>query len=179
MELHANGKAVVPRLRAGVVLLLTMNALVSSLLFLHVTAPGAGAATTLFAWSTGAPSPLGLFEAQGAAVGGKLYVVGGFTTCCSTILATAKVHAYDPAANAWQPLADMPEAITHGGTAVDGQTIYVAGGFVGNHPGDSTAHVWKYDIAANRWSAAPALPAVRGGGALVRLGRELHFFGGV
>ena len=134
--------------RVGAVVLLTMNALVSSLLVLHVTAPGASAATTLFAWSTGTPSPLGLFEAQGAAVGGKLYVFGGFTTCCSPILATTKMHAYDPATNTWQPLADMPEAITHGGTAVDGQIIYVAGGSAGPLRGDAPIGAGNNALAA-------------------------------
>ena len=68
--------------------------------------------------------------------------------------------------------------ITHGAVAVDDSTIYIAGGFVGPHPGPQTDHVWKYDTVTRTWSAGPALPGARGAGALVRLGRELHFFGG-
>jgi hypothetical protein len=72
----------------------------------------------------------------------------------------------------------MPVALTHAGQAVDGGAVYIAGGFVGNHPGGSTAGVWHYDTLGDSWTAAPDLPADRGGGALVRLGRTLHFFGG-
>jgi N-acetylneuraminic acid mutarotase len=72
----------------------------------------------------------------------------------------------------------MPVAVTHAGQAADGGAVYLAGGFVGNHPGPSTSNVWRYDTQGDTWTAAPDLPADRGGGALVRLGRTLHFFGG-
>ncbi|THF71442.1 glycosyl hydrolase [Deinococcus sp. Arct2-2] len=114
-------------------------------------------------------------EAQGAAVNGKLYIFGGFD---SDLRTNAKVQVYDPATNTWGTARDMPEQSTHGAVAVDGQTIYVAGGFVGNHPGPQTAHVWKYNVSTDTWSAGPNLPGARGGGALVKLDRTLHFFGG-
>ena len=72
----------------------------------------------------------------------------------------------------------MPVAITHAGQAADGAAVYLAGGFVGDHPGASTSNVWRYDTQGDTWTAAPDLPAARGGGALARVGRTLHFFGG-
>lgn len=126
-------------------------------------------------WTEQAPALQAVFEAQGAAVGGALYVFGGFDSSLQT---TAASQMYDLAANRWSSVSDMPEQVTHGAVAVDGTIIYIAGGFVGPHPGPQTNHVWKYDTVARTWSLGPSLPEARGGGALVRQGRELHFFGG-
>jgi N-acetylneuraminic acid mutarotase len=132
--------------------------------------------TALFAWRTLAPETLGRFEAQGAVADGKLYVFGGFFT--TDMHTTKRADVYDPATGRWTRLADMPEALSHSPVVVDGQTIYLVGGFVGNHPGPSTAHVWKYHIPSNTWSAAPDLPEPRGASAAVRLGRTLHLISG-
>ncbi|WP_052351753.1 Kelch repeat-containing protein [Deinococcus pimensis] len=119
------------------------------------------------------------FEAQGAAVGGRLYVFGGFDRYVNLLpKVTTRVSAFDPATGEWQARAPLPEGLTHAGVAVDGSTVYLAGGFVGDHPGPATSHVRAYDTTTDRWSSRPDLPGARGGGALVRLGRDLHFFGG-
>jgi Kelch motif len=133
-------------------------------------------ASASITWHTMAPSPITLFEAQGAVVDGRLYVFGGFYNASTQ--ATQRANVYDPVENAWKPLADLPEKITHAGSATDGKTIYLAGGFIGDHPGGSSRKVWMYDIESDTWEQAPPLPAERGGGALVRLEGELHFFGG-
>lgn len=127
-------------------------------------------------WSTAQPSPIDRAEAQGVAVNGRLYVLGGFYNTNNQ--ATLQSDVYDPVSNTWTRLSDLPEKITHAGTATDGKSIYIAGGFIGDHPGPSSERVWRYDITSDTWEAAPSLPAERGGGALVRLDQELHFFGG-
>jgi hypothetical protein len=127
-------------------------------------------------WITStAEAPLRLFEGQGLAVGGRLYLLGGFTSGTTAITGS---FAFDPDLDAWRALADLPEPLTHAGQTSDGKRIYLAGGFYGDSPGPSVASAWAYDIAADSWSALPPLPAARGGGALALLGRELHFFGG-
>jgi N-acetylneuraminic acid mutarotase len=141
------------------------------------TAPPPPPPSDAFAWTTKAPAPLARFEAQGADVGGRVYVMGGFHT--TDIKATTASHSYDVAANAWAQVASMPTPLTHAGVAVDGTDIYVAGGFVGNHPGQAVAEVWRYDTVANQWYAFVALPEARAAGALARVGRTLHFFGGM
>jgi N-acetylneuraminic acid mutarotase len=73
----------------------------------------------------------------------------------------------------------MPEALTHTGVAVHGTTIWLVGGFVGDHPGPGTVHVWKYNSLSNSWSHGPNLPAARGAGAAALVGDVLHFFGGL
>ncbi|MBA3470763.1 MAG: hypothetical protein H0T53_14090, partial [Herpetosiphonaceae bacterium] len=134
------------------------------------------AATTLFSWKTVQPAPLARFEAQGAVVNNKLYVIGGFYN--SQIQATKSVDVYDLDSNTWQRIADIPEAITHAPVVVDGSTIYVLGGYVGDNPGGSTNHVWKLNTSTNTWSAGPNLPAGRGGAGAAMVGRKIYFYGG-
>ena len=128
------------------------------------------------AWKALASSPIPTYEAQGAVVGARLFVFGGFYDAATR--ATTRVEAYSVAANAWASLAPMPEAITHAAHASDDRYVYFAGGFIGNHPGPNTAHVWRYDTVQDSWRALPDLPAPRGGGAAAIVGRSLHFFGG-
>lgn len=127
-------------------------------------------------WNTLAPSPVERFESQGIVVNGKLYIFGGFVN--SKLQATRRSDVYEPTTNRWRRINDLPEALTHSAVVASGQTIYLVGGYVGNHPGPSTNHVWKYSIRNNTWSRAPSLPAPRGAGAAARLGQTLHFFGG-
>ena len=86
-----------------------------------IPAATAAAAAGDFDWRTEPDAPLGLFEAQGAAANGKLYVIGGFYN--DAIQATAEVNAFDPAAGTWSRRDDMPQAFTHAGQAVDGDLI--------------------------------------------------------
>jgi len=112
-------------------------------------------------------------------VDGKLYVFGGFSeNRDEKPIVTQAAHVYDPVSDRWAALKDTPDPITHAGTAVDGTDIYVAGGFLGDHPGPQTDHVWRYNTLTDTWTALPSLPSARGAGALVRVGRDLHYFGG-
>jgi hypothetical protein len=124
----------------------------------------------------GAKSPLPHMEAQGLAVQDRLFVFGGFHTLQTET--TRAVQVYDSAHNTWTRSQDMPVKLTHAGQATDGSFIYFAGGFEGNHPGGSTNRFLKYNISNGSWGEGPPLPQARGGGALVLLGRKLHFYGG-
>src|SRR5688572_8362179 len=73
-------------------------------------------------WKPAAFSPIARFEGSGVVVGGKLYVFGGFYD--SDLHASPRVDVYDPEADAWQRLADMPVAVTHCNPAVDGNTVW-------------------------------------------------------
>ena len=39
--------------------------------------------------------------------------------------------------------------------------------------------VYRFDTVANSWTRGPDLPGARGAGAMVIVGRELHFWGGL
>ena len=127
-------------------------------------------------WTSAAANPQARFEAQGAMVNGKFYVFGGFYN--NAIEATTRSDVYDPATNRWTRIKDMPEPITHAGVATDGNTVYIIGGYNGDHPAPGTNRVWKYNTVTNTWSAGPNLPEARGSGASARVGRFIHFFAG-
>lgn len=148
-----------------------------------VLASGAVCNAQSYSWLTKAPCPLVRYEAVGGAAAGKLYQFSGYYTN-KPPKATPRCDAYNPVTNTWKRLADIPQPISHSGQVPDEDQInnpvfWLAGGFLGDHPGPSTTQVWKYNINNNTWSQGPPLPADRAGGALVKLGRELHFFGGV
>ncbi len=126
-------------------------------------------------WKKGAASPFARVESPTAVVGGKMYLFGGFVTGLG---ASDEVDVYDPAKDVWTRMKDMPTKVTHLNPAVDGGTIWLAGGFKGKHPGPVTDEVWKYDIAGDSWTAGPALPEKRAGGGLVIVEGKLHYFGG-
>jgi N-acetylneuraminic acid mutarotase len=128
-------------------------------------------------WSQKADAPFARYEGDGAAVNGKLYVFGGYIN--PQIQGTAHADVYDPTNGAWTRIADMPEPLTHTGIAVHGTTIWLVGGFVGDHPGPGTTHVWKYNTLSDTWTRGPALPAARGAGAAAIVDHVIHFFGGL
>jgi N-acetylneuraminic acid mutarotase len=132
---------------------------------------------TINTWrSVNAPAPIPLFESQGVVIGKKMYVFGGFNT--GDAHATTESFVYDSETNTWSKIKDMPEALTHAGTATDGKFVYLAGGFVGAHPGPVTNHVWKYDTTTDEWGEVSPLPENRAAGVLVLVGNKLHYFGG-
>jgi len=131
-------------------------------------------------WGDAATAPLPRFEAMGETYDDKLYVFGGFKT--DDITTTARAHRYDLASDKWTEIAPVPVPLTHAGTTSDGRYIYLAGGFVGDWKGASTPvsrKVYRYDAETNTWSNILQLPQPRAAGALVRVGRFLHFFGGM
>ena len=130
-------------------------------------------------WQAAASTPLTLFEAQGVSVADRIYVFGGFHN--GQVQVTTSVIAYDPATNTWAPRTSMPVAVTHGGVAVDGSTVWIVGGLLGDYSnGDNppTRDTWRYDTLTDTWAPGPRLPAATGAGGTAILGRELHYFGG-
>jgi N-acetylneuraminic acid mutarotase len=107
---------------------------------------------------------------------GRLFVFGGFGN--QLIEATATVDVWDPVALSWNRMSDLSRAVTHRNAQVLGDTIWFAGGFVGDNPGLATDRVEGYDPSTDTWFEGPSLPELRGGGALLADGRTLHYFGG-
>lgn len=125
-------------------------------------------------------APVARFEAYGTVVGDKIVVMGGFD---ATFTPIPNIDVFDSASRTWSTIqTTIPIAETHAGHAVDGSSIYFAGGYFGPL-GSARAQpisnaVWRYDTSTDNWEQLADLPAGRGGGALVRVGRELHYFGG-
>ncbi|WP_026260205.1 kelch repeat-containing protein [Segetibacter koreensis] len=86
-------------------------------------------------WSTVAGEPVATHEVHGEVVKGKLYIFGGYDKNKQpTYTPTKRSYVYDPAADTWSPIADLPHTpngagfggITHVGLATDGTDIYFA-----------------------------------------------------
>src|SRR5689334_25179852 len=86
-------------------------------------------------------------EVAAAALGEKIYVLGGFGKGGDL------VEEYDTAANRWRRRAPLPRLLHHIGAAAVGGKIYVIGGY---SSGASMDTVYEYDTAADRWQIGRA-----------------------
>ncbi len=132
-------------------------------------------------WERLADSTTPRFEGPGARVGDKLYLFFGYVGYREEdhlLIVSNDVSSYDLETDTWQRHAPGPFAGTHVVGAYDGEHVWFAGGFAGNHPGKTVAEVWRYTPADDSWIAGPPLPEPVGGGSLVVAGDELHHIGG-
>ena len=127
-------------------------------------------------WTKLPDMPIEKWEPGTVVFDGKLYLFGGYT---AGVVSSKISNVYDPADGSWMRIQDLPSAITHMNMALDGRTVWFAGGYKDGYKGHTIAEVWSYDIDLDRYTAAPLLPATRGGGGLALVGRRLHYMGGV
>jgi N-acetylneuraminic acid mutarotase len=85
-----------------------------------------------------------------AAAGGRVWLAGGYTGPLQVASASNQLHAYDPAADSWHRLADLPGRRAALGLVAVGEKLYVVGGV-----GDATDRMWVYDLASDSWADAP------------------------
>jgi N-acetylneuraminic acid mutarotase len=128
-----------------------------------------------------------------AAVGDKIYVVGGATTPPGSSetavhprrphISLGTVEEYDPATNSWRERRSMPTPRNHTLAGVVNGKIYVIGGRVGAafiSAGSSNVDVVEeYDPATDSWGAALAkMPSVRSAMAGGVYGGRIYVTGG-
>jgi len=131
-----------------------------------------------FTWSEAAPCPVPRFEAMAAAVGGEVWVMGGFLS--SALDVTTRIDIYDPSTDSWRLGPELPGAQTHAGVVNVGDDIVLAGGFVGNVLDRvTTAGVWRWNAGDASFGAGPDLPTARAGVAMALVGNEIHAAGGL
>ena len=110
------------------------------------------------AWTMKKPLPAPRNEVALAAVGGKVYVVGGSVGGEAVPL----IDEYDPASDRGARCAPMPKGLDHLGVAVVGGKIITVGGFIGSVHRGAVSDVYEYDPAADTWRAlAPMKNAAR------------------
>ena len=136
----------------------------------------AGSGAELEVWDLFVESPRTRYETPIAVLNNRIYLFGGFRN--AAIQASPEVWVLDPADGSWTRKADLPVTLTHINAVVVNDTVWIAGGFIGDHPGPPTRDVWRYDWRQDRWSLGPSLPAARGSGALAEMAGKLHYFGG-
>lgn len=142
---------------------------------------GADGPDLIAALRAGPAAPTPRFEGYNVVMDTKMYALGGFDEKFHAVV--PDIDMYDSVTNRWTTIeSPIMAAGTHAGVASDGSSIYFAGGYVGDlgegRTQKVTRAVWRYDTATNTWDTVAPLPAGRGAGALVRVGRELHYFGG-
>lgn len=107
------------------------------------------------AWETRAPLLGGPRQETGvAALGGEVYVVGGFVPGG---LLVATVEAYDPATDAWRPIADLPQPLHHANVAAVADRLVVAG-YLEGLTFTARGEVLVYDPSTDAWEARTAMP---------------------
>src|SRR6188474_18001 len=134
-------------------------------------------------WETRQPMSVPRNHAFGAAVNGKIYVIGGRTGHGFILTATNTdvVEEYNPVSDRWNvPRERMPTARSGGVTGTDGRRIYVAGGEVTTQQlvGAFRA-IEAYDPLTNSWSKLPPMPMPRHGAAGAVIGNRLYLVSGM
>ncbi len=139
-------------------------------------ARGPAGASGTEAWSALPNMPVPRWEAGTVVLDDRLYVFGGYTVGTRS---SRRADVFDPVEQSWTKLADLPSAITHMNTVLDGRLIWFAGGFKDGYKGHAITEVWRYDVDEDAYTAAPPLPEPRAGGGLALVGRRLHYIGGL
>lgn len=138
------------------------------------------------AWIKGPAIPEARRRGSAGAVesGGKFYLVVG-NTLGHTGPGSVFLDEFDPATNAWTPLADAPRSRDHFQAAAVNGRIYAMGGRQSVKAQPIYVDLEKvdvYDIAAKTWSTLPSpagdLPTKRSGAILAPLGNDILFAGG-
>ena len=99
-------------------------------------------------WATGANYPTssrGLTSALGS--DGLIYGFSGFDGSVTT-----SCHRYDPGADTWTAIANIPSGVWQSDAVAYGNKIYVSGGE------GATGSLQIYDIPSNSWSSGASLP---------------------
>jgi N-acetylneuraminic acid mutarotase len=123
-------------------------------------------------------TPRGAFTSQ--EVGGKIYVIGGFTG--SDYITTIQV--YDPATDSWDSITNATGTFTPRrgmSSVVVGGKIYTFGGANGSGGSNGSGalnNVEVFDPATNVWDTLPKMPTARWRSCAVLLGGKIYVMGG-
>ncbi|MDX6229389.1 MAG: large repetitive protein [Frankiales bacterium] len=139
--------------------------------------PDTTVATGPGTWTTKAPMPLAILDAGGAALGGKLYAVGGKTSASHL----RSLYVYDPATNAWSagpalpaayPAVENPAVVPYNGK------LYVFGGSTAAFSG-AVASAAVFDPSSRVWTMLASMPIGLGGAAAEAIGSTIYVAGGM
>ncbi|MDB5040569.1 MAG: Kelch repeat-containing protein precursor [Candidatus Eremiobacteraeota bacterium] len=140
----------------------------AAVLVLAVAAPN-----DLGGWTMGPPLSTARSEVAVAAIGSRLYVVGGFARGGDQRL----VEEFDVAAGRWRARASLPHGMNHLGLASFAGKLYAFGGFSAETGAPSSDAV-VYDPATDRWRALAPVPTARGSISVAVLNDAIHLVGG-
>lgn len=129
-------------------------------------------------WTAAAALPGGARqETAVVALGGKVYVLGGFDGGLAVV---SDVEVFDPALGTWSTAQPLPVAMHHANAAVADGKIWVLGYLSGF---DFAVHgeVYSYDPGADEWTARMAMPlgTERGASSVAADGNQIYVAGGL
>jgi hypothetical protein len=138
-------------------------------------APAAGS----LVWTENAPLPEARTEVSATTDGRYVYLAGGFGPPGGEARATAPrtVWRYDPQADAWTALTQLPEGVHHAAFQYHDGRLYLLGGFR-ETSFDPVGNVRIYDLAAGDWREGAVMPTPRGAAGWAMLNGRIHVVGG-
>jgi len=104
-------------------------------------------------WSNAAELPVTLHHHSGAAIGTKLYTIGGYSA--TQFIESTLLYEYSPANNTWTQLSAVPRQIGAQASVVLNGEIYVFGGTYFNA---AFTHSYKYNPTTDTWTELQPLP---------------------
>lgn len=134
----------------------------------------AAPAEEVLRWEAAIPMPTPRSEVGAAAIGSRIYVVGGIDGFARTL---STVELFDTELNLWTSVRSLPKPVHHAAVAATGGKLYVFGGFtgIGATPVDS---LYVYDPLTDRWTRGADLPRALGASAVVVVDGKIHLLGG-
>jgi N-acetylneuraminic acid mutarotase len=127
-------------------------------------------------WEVAAALPAPRQEVAVAAVGDRVWVIGGLDESAGPV---ATVETFSVADNLWETRPPLPVAVHHAAAAVVDDRLFVLGGYSGGlvrwTPLDS---VYEFDAARQTWETRAPMPTPRGGLAVAVLDGRIHALGG-
>jgi hypothetical protein len=135
-------------------------------------APGTTARQAAAPWAGITDHPTTTVDNVVAYDRGQVYSISGVVD--GNVSAAGDV--YDPATNAWTPIAPMPAAVEAAQGTFVGDKLYVTGGW--DASGTDVTSTYVYDPARDVWSTVADLPVAVSGGAAASLDGQLYVVGG-
>ena len=130
-------------------------------------------------WTRVAPLPDERTEVSVATDGERIFLAGGFEQVGEDdTRAPRTVYVYDPAADRWEALTELPAGVNHTGLEYLDGKLYVIAGFHEN-TFDPISCFRIYDIETDTWSSGPSVPTPRGALATAVVDGRIHVIGGM
>lgn len=130
------------------------------------------------AWSIKAPLPMSRFGLHSGVLDGKIYAVGGEPFETSSV-PTGAMQAYDPAADRWIAVKDMPTGRGFFGAAVSSRGFHAIGGSLNMEEQDPGVGLHEiYDPKTDSWTTGADMPTPRADLTANAVGGKIYAIGG-
>jgi N-acetylneuraminic acid mutarotase len=123
-------------------------------------------------WNNLPPMSNARFAPAVAAVGNKIYVIGGWDGV-STV--SKSLEVYDITTQTWSQKANITTGVVYAASAVIGNTIHVMGGYNGS---STVTNHQVYNTSSNSWSQSASLLSPRSGCGAAVVSGKIYLIGG-